>query len=390
MKGGGVASGGKRGRPRKERYARLMGGFWKNEKIRRLSLEARGLLVTAWSYAASEATNGKIPTELLEAWVSQSMRGKPLAAKVKAYENIMAELTTGEDRDGARPLLTIEDGAIDALAHDWTEINITMEEWEAKLAADRSRKRRDFPSGNTGGNPGGNSADFPTGKTREYPTGKSADFQRVALDEDEDEDDLTDRRGAEAATGGSLKLAAEDPATAALRLVHDREAASERASIKARRDAARTAEGAYTRAIEAAGGEFQAAAKYRDDFVAVALTAKRVAARDGAPVRDVLERWARRYVAERKSRSPEWWLEKVTVWAAEGTAPEIEPADDGRRVPTWNEHLEAANAKAEAEAAALVAKLGRSLTAEEGAEILDRVHAEAKASYEALCKELAS
>lgn len=113
----------KPGRPRKERYCRLMGGFWRNAKVRRLSLEACGLLAKAWSYSADQMTDGRIPLEMLQAWAG------------KRFEKLMGELA---------PFLTIED--IDAVSHDWSEVNITAAEWEAKLESDRNRKR--FPPGN--------------------------------------------------------------------------------------------------------------------------------------------------------------------------------------------------------------------------------------------------
>jgi hypothetical protein len=161
----------KRGRPRKERYARLMGGCWRNPKVRRLSLEARGVLLMAWSYAADQATDGAVPLEMIEAWA----RGR--------YRKLLAELTGGE-----RPFLTVADGAIDAMARDWTEHNIAVSEWETKLASDRKRKRNrgDFPTGNP--------PDIPTGNPGGNPTGIPPTFQHGALDEDEDEDEDCSQR----------------------------------------------------------------------------------------------------------------------------------------------------------------------------------------------------
>jgi hypothetical protein len=129
-----------RGRPRKERYARLMGGFWRNKKVRRLSLEARGLLATAWSYAADQATDGRVPLELLEAWAG------------KRHAKLMSEL--------AAFLVVVDD--LDAQAHDWTEVNISAAEWDRRLEKDRSRKRdgADFPHGNPPDIPTGNPATF--------------------------------------------------------------------------------------------------------------------------------------------------------------------------------------------------------------------------------------
>ena len=155
---------GKRGRPRKERYARLMGGYWRNEKVRRLSLEARGLLVTAWSYAADNATDGRVPLELVRAWSGSR------------YARLMKEL-------GA--FLSVPPGSIDAIAHDWTQHNISAEEWEQHLEAENERKskrkREHFPAGKS------------PGKVEDIPPGNDPHFRGRALDDDEDEDDHHDR-----------------------------------------------------------------------------------------------------------------------------------------------------------------------------------------------------
>ncbi|UJR81469.1 hypothetical protein [Sandaracinus amylolyticus] len=161
---------GKRGRPRRERYALLMGGLWKNPKIRRISNEALGVLTRAWSYAASEMTDGLVPVEMLEMW-----------AKPKRWPAIRAELTARHPAsDGCRgePLIAIDAGEIDALCHDFTTINITRANWEKQLEADRNRK------GPKGGFPDGN----PTGNGPGNPTGNDPDFQPDAPDEDEDEE----------------------------------------------------------------------------------------------------------------------------------------------------------------------------------------------------------
>jgi hypothetical protein len=145
----------KRGRPRKERYAKLMGGFWRNDKARRLSLEARGLLMTAWSYAADQMTDGRVPVELLQAWAG------------KRYTKLMGELS---------PFLAVTD--IDAQCHDWLAHNISSEQWEGRLAKERERKR--------------NSDHFPDGKSPDIPRGNPEHFRGHALDEDEDDSSPTE------------------------------------------------------------------------------------------------------------------------------------------------------------------------------------------------------
>lgn len=176
----------KRGRPRKERYARLMGGCWRHPKVRRLSLEARGVLLMAWSYAADQATDGTVPVELLQAWAG------------KRYKAILAELTKGSDEDGKRPFLVLDQDQIDATVPGWGDVNISVEEWERRLDSDRKRKRKasDIPPGN------------PAGKGTDNPPGNPAEFQPGALDEDEDEDESSlkseQASGAEAPDRGRL------------------------------------------------------------------------------------------------------------------------------------------------------------------------------------------
>ncbi len=115
----------------KQRYARLLGEFWRNPKVRRLSLEARGLLVTAWSYSADHMTDGAVPIDLLRTWAG------------KRYAAIMAELCRGSDAPGDRPFLTIETDAIDAVSPGWEDVNITRDGW-AKSKADAADRKRAY------------------------------------------------------------------------------------------------------------------------------------------------------------------------------------------------------------------------------------------------------
>jgi hypothetical protein len=114
----------------KQRYARLLGEFWRNPKVRRLSLEARGLLVTAWSYAADQMTDGVVPLELLQAWAG------------KRYASIMAELTRGSEEPGDRPMLSVAEGDIDAHSIGWEDVNITRDGWEETKRAALARKEK--------------------------------------------------------------------------------------------------------------------------------------------------------------------------------------------------------------------------------------------------------
>lgn len=98
--------------------------------------------------------------------------------------------------------------------------------------------------------------------------------------------------------------------------------------------------GAYERAITGAGGIFQGGENWRPAFVAVARAAVEAGKRSGTNSREVLDGWAKRYVTERRSRRPDWWLEQVTMWAADGGP--AQPAE-----PTHYERLVKALDKAE-------------------------------------------
>jgi hypothetical protein len=141
-----------------------MGGLWRNPKMRRLSNESLGVLVRAWSYAADEMTDGRVPVDMLEMW-----------ARPKRWPTVRAELTSSL---AGNALICIEDGAIDAVCHGWSDVNITAEAWEKRLESDRKRKH--FPTGN------------PTGNSADIPTGIGAIFQGCALDEDEDDKSSSD------------------------------------------------------------------------------------------------------------------------------------------------------------------------------------------------------
>lgn len=82
---------------------------------------------------------------------------------------------------------------------------------------------------------------------------------------------------------------------------------------------ARIAEGSYQRAVEGTGGIYDHAPKWRQDFVSAGRLAERHVERHGGDVRSTLEAWAKRYVAERQKRRPDWWLERCTAWAGSDT-----------------------------------------------------------------------
>lgn len=121
-------------RPRKARWCRLSGEFWRSPKVRQLSLAAVGLLVKAWSYASDQATDGRVPLEMLEAWAKKDWP--------KLREELTRPITVTEKgvRRTCEPFLSIADGDDEASAHDWLKHNIAAADWDRKLAADRDRK----------------------------------------------------------------------------------------------------------------------------------------------------------------------------------------------------------------------------------------------------------
>lgn len=289
----------KRGRPRKERYASLQGGFWKSKKVRRLSLEARGVLVMAWSYCASEMTDGAVPIEMLEMW------GGP------RWQRIRKELTARHPTsDGSRgePFISFVDGEIDAHCHDFLDFNIARAEWESMLERDRSRprKRGEFPTGNPTGNGSDirrDSGEVPTGDSAGFPR-SPADFPAGRSDEDEDEDEShLDRSG-----GGEPGRAGApgEPARTTPRIIEPPGAAG-------------IAELAYDAAIRAKGGAYAV----RDGDASAFRTVVDSAApfRGVRTLRAVLDEWATDYVAAKDRHRPAWWAEYAQERASNGGQP---------------------------------------------------------------------
>ena len=163
-----------------------MGGFHRNKKVRRISLEARGLLATAWSYASDHSTDGAVPIEMIEMWCG------------KRFRSILAELTSGSDTPGERPFISISEGDIDAHLHHFVGEeghNISRGEWEFQLISDRKRKRK--------------SGEFPTGNGAEFQT-ISGEFPPRRSDKDKDKDlSFSSRRSVEPP---QTALAGPDPA----------------------------------------------------------------------------------------------------------------------------------------------------------------------------------
>jgi hypothetical protein len=105
-------------RPRKTRYARLMGDFWRHPKVRRLSMEARSVLPMVWSFCADKASDGRVPSELVRMWCGAN------------FDTIIVELEA---------FLVADD--IDYVCRDWLDYNISSEEYEASLEREKARKR---------------------------------------------------------------------------------------------------------------------------------------------------------------------------------------------------------------------------------------------------------
>jgi hypothetical protein len=93
---------------------------------------------------------------------------------------------------------------------------------------------------------------------------------------------------------------------------------------------------AYREAIEGVGGIFEGGEKWRPAFAEVARNALAYAERRGGTLEEQLADWARAYVAERRNRRPDWWLEKVTLWCAGSEAVESDERPT-YQVPTQNE-----------------------------------------------------
>lgn len=76
---------------------------------------------------------------------------------------------------------------------------------------------------------------------------------------------------------------------------------------------------AYGDAVIRAGGTYTGGSGDRDHWRKAESLAASIAERSGSDAQAILDGWAERYVSERKSRRPAWWLERIEAWASEGT-----------------------------------------------------------------------
>jgi hypothetical protein len=286
-----VSAPAKRGRPRKMRYARLMGDFWKHDKTKPLPLAVVGLVAKAWSFASGENTDGKVPTSMIDAWCFEE--GGRLFPKDRRKAFGHAEALRGE-------LLAsgyFDEAGCDLIARDWTEHNISAEKWEAKVARDSARKVVPFPIGND--------------------TGNDTHFRDVSLDQDHDHDQRDLRRVSDLETAGPPSPAEDHDDEESEGVEIFRPSQPQPAPVPRGKVSASVA---YSAAVVKAGGIFAGPDPWRQHFDAVERLAVEMAKRDGGEAQGVLDGWAREYFVERTTRRPDYWREWCTAKAATGQA----------------------------------------------------------------------
>src|SRR5690606_11718817 len=106
----------------RQRYARLMGDFWRHPRTANLSTVAAGILCRAWSYCADQMTDGEVPRFIVAAFFG----GNPDEAVVR--ELVEAGLW--------------EEASAGYRMRDWAERNITKAAWEERKAKARERVQR--------------------------------------------------------------------------------------------------------------------------------------------------------------------------------------------------------------------------------------------------------
>lgn len=106
----------------RQRYARLMGDFWRHPRTANLSPVAAGILCRAWSYCADQMTDGEVPRFIVAAFFG----GNPDEAVVR--ELVEAGLW--------------EEASAGYRMRDWAERNITKAAWEERKAKARDRVQR--------------------------------------------------------------------------------------------------------------------------------------------------------------------------------------------------------------------------------------------------------
>lgn len=146
----------------RQRYARLMGDFWRHPRTAGLSPAAAGILARAWSYCADQMTDGEVPRFIIAAFFA----GAP-------DEEVVSELIESglweETPDGYR-------------MRDWADRNITKAEWEARKEAARRRVQKHRERAAAKRNAGGNALHdaLPTHNVR---TGNAVGNDRETHDE---------------------------------------------------------------------------------------------------------------------------------------------------------------------------------------------------------------
>lgn len=107
---------------RGQRYARLMGDFWRHPRTSALSTAAAGVLARAFSYCADQMTDGAIPAALVPAFFG----GAPDEAVI---EEMIAAGVWKKTKTGFQ-------------IRDWGQRNITREAWAEKKAQATTRQQK--------------------------------------------------------------------------------------------------------------------------------------------------------------------------------------------------------------------------------------------------------
>ena len=249
-------------RPRKTRYARLEGTAWRHRVTSALSCEAFSLWARCLSYCPDSRSDGVVPAHMLSA-----IKGGRVSEK---------QMRAGLDELVRVGLVSIRsDGDYELVGY--LDHNVSREGDDARLERDRNRK---------GNSEGFRSETAPVSET--IP--KRSQTQDSGLRTQDSDRDLE----------RSLKTLPGVP-----RAGGDDD------------ERARAALVAYVTAEQAAGSvcEWTTGAAYAQ-LVLVHRLAEAQAQRTSQIPRDVLDAWARRYVAERHKRHPRWWADCVNDWLA--------------------------------------------------------------------------
>lgn len=282
-----------------QRYARLMGEFWRHKRTAQLSPAAAGILTRAWSFAAENMTDGHVPRPLFAAFFNGAVDDK-----------VIEELV-------ASGCMKAAGGGYDL--RDFLQWNISRDGWTKQKAAAKERTARSREKKRAGNAP----VTRDNGDSHAEATAACASVTSPPLDEGRgtrDEDHHAARGGGSApAAPAATPRVVESPTIAGL------------------------AEQVWAQRLGARGGSHVQRAGDGPHFRAVAEAADR--ARGPLPLRAQLERWFDEWVGTRKSPRlrAEWWAEWAVERVAQGAAAGgfFTPTPDVKHVATTPEELDA-------------------------------------------------